>query len=81
MAMVESAREVCGSVRVGGGSPKRVWWNDQVKSAVKRKEDVYRRCWELEMKVKRYIYQSKQEVQEQFGRKMNQDVNGNRKLF
>ena len=32
-------------------------------------------------KVKRYINQSKEEVQEQFGRKMNQDVNGNRKLF
>ena len=28
-----------------------------------------------------YIYQSKKEVHEQFGRKMNQDVNGNRKLF
>ena len=27
------------------------------------------------------IYQSKKEVQEQFGRKMNQDVNGNRILF
>ena len=54
-----------------------------------------RRCWELEMKmqgkgvrkptkrrrkkVKRCIYQSKEEVQEQFGRKMNQDGNG--KLF
>ena len=32
-------------------------------------------------KVKRCIHQSKKEVQEQFGRKMNQDVNGNRKLF
>ena len=32
-------------------------------------------------KVKRCIYQSKKEVQEQFGRKMNQDANGNKKLF
>ena len=37
-AMVESAREVCGSVRVGGGNPKSVWWNDQIKAAVKSKE-------------------------------------------
>ena len=37
-AMVESAREVCGAVRVGGGNPKSVWLNDQVKAAVKRKE-------------------------------------------
>ena len=28
-AMVESAREVCGSVRVGGKNPKSVWWNDE----------------------------------------------------
>ena len=31
--------------------------------------------------VKRCIYQSKKEVNEQFGRKMNHMVNGNRKLF
>ena len=28
-----------------------------------------------------YIYQIKKEVKGQFGRKMNQDVNGNRKLL
>ena len=28
-----------------------------------------------------YKYQSKKKVNEQFGRKMNEDVNGNRKLF
>ena len=36
---VESAREICGSVRVGGGNPKGLWRNDHVKAAVKRKED------------------------------------------
>ena len=36
-AMIESAREMCESMQVGGGNPKRVWWNDQVKAAVKRK--------------------------------------------
>ena len=34
-----------------------------------------------EEKVKRCIIQSKKKVNEQFGRKMNEDVNGNRKLF
>ena len=34
-----------------------------------------------ERKVKRYIIQSKKKVNEQFGRKMNEFVNGNRKLF
>ena len=32
-------------------------------------------------KVKRCIHQNKKEVNEQFRRKMNQDVGGNRKLF
>ena len=32
-------------------------------------------------KVKRCIYQSKKEMNEKFGRKMNQDVDENRKLF
>ena len=65
-------------------------WNDQLKAAVKRKvvlgvrdEGARERCLEVykeEMrKVKRYICQSKEEVQEVW--KMNQDVNGNRKLF
>ena len=39
--MVESAREVCGTVRVGGGNSKSVWWNNQVKAAIKRKEDAW----------------------------------------
>ena len=36
---------------------------------------------EEKRKVKRCIYKSKREENEQFGRKMNQDMNGNRKLF
>ena len=40
--MVESAREVCGSVRVGGKPPKSMWWNDEIKAAVRRKEDVWK---------------------------------------
>ena len=85
---------MCGLVRVGGGNLKSVWWNDQVKSAVKRKEDGWKEVLGArdedvreslqrgkEREVKRCIYYSRKEVQEQFGRKMNQDVNRNRKLF
>ena len=95
--MVESAREVCDSMRVGGESPKSVCWNDEVKAAVMRKEASWKevlaasdeetneRCMEAyreeKRKVERYIYQSKKKVNEQFVRKMNEDVNGNRKLF
>ena len=32
-------------------------------------------------KVKRFIYQSKKEVNDQFGSKVNQNVNINRELF
>ena len=39
--IVERPREVFGSVRVGGGNPKSVWWNEHVKDAVKRKEDAF----------------------------------------
>ena len=36
---------------------------------------------EEKRKVKRCIYPIKKKVNEQFGRKMNEDMNGNRKLF
>ena len=36
--MVESAREVCDSVKVREKNPKRVWWNDEIQAAVRRKE-------------------------------------------
>ena len=35
----------------------------------------------VQRKVKRCINQSKKKANEQFGRKMNEDLNGNRKLF
>ena len=87
---------MCGSVKVGGGNSKSVWWNDEVKTMVKRKEDAWKEVLgardedagerslevykEEKRKVKRCIYQNKKEVQEQFRRKMNQDVNRNRKF-
>ena len=36
--MVESAKEVCSSMRVGGKNPKSVRWNDEIKDSVRRKE-------------------------------------------
>ena len=46
--------------------------------AIGRCGEVYK---EEKRNVKRCIYQSKKDVNEQFGRKMNQEVDGNRKLF
>ena len=78
--MVESASEIHGSLRVGGGNPKTVRWNDQVRKEDAWKEDAWKeelgardkvakeRCLgfykEEKRKVKMCIYQSKKEVQE-----------------
>ena len=43
-AMIESAREVCGSVRVGGGNLKGVGWNDQVKAVLRERRLLGRKC-------------------------------------
>ena len=40
--MEESAREVCGSLRVGRNNPKRVGWNDEVNAAIRRKEAAWK---------------------------------------
>ena len=37
-AIVESAREVCGSLRVRGKNPKSEWWKEEVKAVVIRNE-------------------------------------------
>ena len=75
-AMVESAREVCGSVKVGGKNPKSVWLNDEIKAVGWGKEATWKvlatsdeetkeRCMEVyreeKRKVKRCIYQRKKE--------------------
>ena len=65
-----------------------------IKAVVERKEAAWKkvlgakdevakeRCMVTKKKkVKRCIYQRKNEVNEQFGRKINQDVNENKKLF
>ena len=52
-AMVESAREVCGSVRVGEKNQKSVCWNDETKAAVRRRRLLGGGCWQLAMKRKK----------------------------
>ena len=46
----------------------------------RQKKDVWKRT-ERRKEVKSCIIQSKKKVNGQFGRKMNEDMNGNRKLF
>ena len=80
--MVEIAREVCGLVRVEGKNPKSMWWNDEIKDAVRIKEaackgvleatdeETKERCIEAhreeKRKVKSCIIRSKKKVNKQF---------------
>ena len=84
-AIIDSASKVYSSLRMGDKSPKNVWWNDVVNHVVERKEVLggtdeaaKERCIEAfkeeKRKFKRYIYQSKKKVNEQFGKNMNQDL-------
>ena len=72
-------------------------WKEEIKAAVTRKEATRKRVLaasdeetkerymeaygEGKRKVKRCIIQSKKKVNNQFGKKMNDDVTGNRKLL
>ena len=48
----------------------------------KQEKDVWKRTEKKRERLKGvYIYESKKKANEQFERKMNEDVNGNRKLF
>ena len=40
--MVETAKEVYGSMRVEGKNPKSMWWNDEIKAAFRRKETAWK---------------------------------------
>ena len=84
LPMVESAREVCSSVRERGKNPKNVWWNGVVTDAVEKKEaewkdalgatDKFAKERSMEAykeekgRVKGCIYQIKNEMIGQFGR-------------
>ena len=40
--MIESAKKFGGSVGGGGENAKKMWWNDQLKAAVKRKDTAWK---------------------------------------
>src|SRR5678815_1668645 len=95
--IVSSAKEVCGCAKVGSKNVKSEWWNEEVMQAVKSKKEAWlnvlkandevskERCLELykeeKRNTKRCIRKRKEELNEQFGRRMNGDIQGNRKLF
>ena len=74
-----------------------MWWNNEIKTAVRRKEAGWKKVLSIsheetkerrtkvyreeKRKVRGCICQNKMKVNEQFGMKMSEDVNGNRKLF
>src|SRR5678816_3363100 len=96
-AVVSCAKGVCGCAKVGSKNVSCEWWNEEVMQVVKSKkeawlnvlkandEDSKERCLEVykeeKRNTKRCIHRRKEEVNEQFGRRMNEDIQGNRKLF
>jgi hypothetical protein len=96
-ALVNSAREICGSAKVGNRNVNSEIWCDEVKQAINRKKEAWLKVLQAKdeilkerymeeykeerRKTKKCINKRKKEVNEQFGRKMNGDVQGNRKLF
>ena len=77
-------------------NPKSAWWNDEIKTVVRRNEsawkkvltavkrqnkDVWKRTKKRREMLKCVYIRARKKVNEEFGRKMNEDVNGNSKLF
>jgi len=92
--IVGAARMVCGVAKGRKGSEKRTrWWNDEVKSAVRRKKVMYRQLLDLgteeakkkyneaKVEAKRVVRRAKNEEWVQFGRELEKDVRGNPRRF
>ena len=56
--MVESAREVCGSVRVEEKNLKSVQWNDEIKAVVRGNKAAWRWVLAADNEGKRKTYES-----------------------
>ena len=95
--IVESAREVCGTARPGCKRKGSEWYNSAVGEIIEKKTEAYIRKeqeqnaekrvrlkeeYDIAKKVaKRDVERCKIEANERLGRKMNDDLNGNVKLF
>ena len=61
---------------------KEAAWKEVLGASDEEKKERYIEAYKEEnRKVKRCIYQSKKKINEQFEMKMNEDMNGNMKLF
>src|SRR5678815_5162111 len=96
-AIVSSAKEVCGCAKVGSKNDNSEWWNEEVMQAAKSKKEAWLNvlkandevsnegCLELykeeKRNAKRCIHKRHEEVNEQFGRRMNGDIQGNLSLI
>ena len=67
--------------RVYGGTIRVAWKEVLAASDEEAKERYMEAYREVKRNFERCTYQSKKKVNEQSGRKMNEDVNGNRKWF
>ena len=93
-SVVKCAEKVCGMRKVGGGVRKgSEWWCEEVKVAVeekkrahgvwlqKKSEVSYERYKECKRRAMRAVRFAKARADERWGRKLTEDVQGNKRMF
>jgi len=95
--IVGCAREVCGCSKTGRRKKGSEWWSDEVKKGIEKKEDAWKKVLQsggqeireqrmeeykrVKKEVKMIVRKSKKEANENMGKRMTNDMNGNIKLF
>ena len=92
-----SASKVCGTVKLGQKRKGCEWWSDRVKMKIEEKKKAWERLLrenneerranlrgdfkKISKEARRTVKESKREANDKLGKKMNEDANGNMKLF
>ncbi|XP_045471756.1 uncharacterized protein LOC123678663 [Harmonia axyridis] len=91
--LMESAKRVCGSVKIGRNRRGTAWWNDNLKRQIKMKKILwkkylknrnacnYRKYKEQRKRVKQVTLEEKEKTWRDFGERMEKNYTENRKLF
>lgn len=91
--LLETSKEVCGTILLDNTRKQTAWWNEEIKNQVKAKKDKwkihlrtkteesYKIYKDQRNKVKELVKEAKKKAWEDFGLKMEQDSKSNQKLF
>lgn len=91
--ILTSAEKICGRAVIGGGQKSTPWWTDTVRNVVKQKKEAWKKYLNSKRDEDKNIYlqrrdeaklkvrEAKQKSWADFGNKMEENYNDNRKLF